>query len=103
MVGHQLCHRAQQAPDESSTAGTRVTRHSQMATSSQEFVCITGRGEKVRKKDLTSWCNSSLPSPGVKISESNFILAAGLEGLCFLVISQQKFLPRERAGLQAGI
>lgn len=68
-----------------------------MATSSQEFVCIIRRGKKVRKEgqkeDLTSWCNCSFPSPGVKISESNFILTAQLERLCFLVISQQQFLP----------
>lgn len=67
-----------------------------MATSSQEFVCIAGRGKKVRKEDLTSWCNCFFPSPGVKISESNFILTAQLEGLCFLVISQQQFLTSER-------
>lgn len=77
--------------------GPGVTRHSQMATSSQEFVCIIRRGKKVRKEgqkeDLTSWCNCSFPSPGVKISESNFILTAQLERLCFLVISQQQFLP----------
>lgn len=49
VVGHQLCHRAQQAPDKSSR-DLGVTSHSQMATSSQEFVCIIGRGKKVRRK-----------------------------------------------------
>lgn len=70
-----------------------VASHSQMATSSQEFVCITGRGEKVRREGLTSWCNCSFPFPGVKTSDSNFTLTARLEGLCFLDISQQQFLP----------
>lgn len=47
VLGHSS---AQQAPGKSSTTGTGVTSHSQMATSSQEFVCITGRGRRSERK-----------------------------------------------------
>lgn len=93
VVGHSSATGPSRHQTRAAPQGPGVTSHSQMATSSQEFVCITGGGKKVRKENLTSWCNCSFPSPGVKISESNFILTARLERLCFLVISQLQFLP----------
>lgn len=59
---------AQRGPGDQLPSSAKVERQPAQGNLS---VCITGRWGKVRA-GLTDWCNCSFPSPGAKISESNF-------------------------------